>query len=188
MGPDTMTKAPFPDSSELTREDFIRSGWREVLDNSPMNHFRKACDAFGKASVEARENGNIPRAKVLFLLATVCSMRLNNNSPSEPFAPIPIANGQSLPVLDSFSASDINLLTEIIDEVDMPMLRGQIADILWIRKVPGGYRFALEAIDNYRSLDLNQDTWVTDIGKRWKRSLILSRMLVLQRRIANYVV
>ena len=172
-----MTNAPLPDSSELTRENFIHSGWKEILGDSPMDHYQKAHHKFSTAISKAHEDGDLPRAKILLLLAAACSMLLTNKSPSEPFAPLATGYGISTDTLDSFSDPDINFLAEILDEVDHHMLKGRLADIIWLRKTPTDVSFALEAIDNYRSLDLNKESWVTDIGDCWKRALILSLML-----------
>ena len=172
-----MTNAPLPDSSELTKENFIHSGWKEILGDSPMDHYQRAHHKFSTAISKAHEDGDLPRAKILLLLAAACSMLLTNKSPSEPFAPLATGYGISTDTLDSFSDPDINFLAEILDEVDHYMLKGRLADIIWLRKTPREVNFALEAIDNYRSLDLNKESWVTDIGDCWKRALILSLML-----------
>ena len=58
-----MTNAPFPDSSELTREDFIRSGWKEILRKSPISHYQEASNDFSSAMSNAQEEGDLPRAK-----------------------------------------------------------------------------------------------------------------------------
>ena len=172
-----MTNVPFPDSSELTKEDFIHSGWKDILGDSPMDRYHKADNKFSSAMSNAQEEGNLPRAKVFQLLAATCAMDLTNKSQDEPFEPSAVGFGMSTATLDWFSESDINFLSESIGEVDDPMLRGRLADMLWLRMKPKDHRFTLEAIDNYRSLDLNKESWVKDIGDCWKRALVLSLML-----------
>ena len=44
-----MTDPPLPDSTELTRDDFIHSRWREVIGDEPITHFAKVDDALRKA-------------------------------------------------------------------------------------------------------------------------------------------
>ena len=80
-----MTDPPLPDSTELTRDDFIHSRWREIIGDEPIIHFAKVDDALRKASEKATEQGNLSQAKVLRLLAGTCSMRLTNKSRSEPY-------------------------------------------------------------------------------------------------------
>ena len=172
-----MADTALPDNSELTREDFTRSGWREILEGSPITHYSTISGDFGKASKEAQEYGNLSRAKILRLLAETCSMRLTNKSPMEPYAPGWQLGTSTSATPDTFAESDINFLAEVLDDVDHPLLKGRLSDILWLEKSPPEVRFALEAIDNYRSLDLNTDTWVTDIGDCWRRALVLATML-----------
>ena len=103
-------------------------------------------------------------------------MMLTNKSRSEPYGPMWVGNGRSSPTPDWFSESDINFLAEILDDVDDPMLKGRLADLVWL-KTPGGARFALEAIDSYRSINLTEETWASEVGDCWKRALTLTRML-----------
>ena len=172
-----MTDVPLPDSSELTREDFTRSGWTAVLDGPHMTHYSAISGDLWKASREAQESADHRRAKVLLLLAAACSMRLTNRTRSEPFAPEWQFGTSTSTTPDTFTESDINFLAKVLDDVDHPLLKGRLADIVWLKKSPREVRFALEAIDNYRSLDLNPDTWVTDAGDCWKRALVLAKTL-----------
>ena len=171
-----MTDQPMPESSELTREDFVHCGWREVIGDEPITHCALVERNLSRAVEKALEEGSLPQAKVLNLLAGACSMRLTNKSRSEPFGPMWEWDGRSSPTPDWFSDSDINFLTEILDDVDAPMLKGRLADLVWL-KTPGGARFALEAIDSYRSLNLTEETWTSEVGDCWKRALTLTMML-----------
>ena len=73
--------------SELSREDFIRSGWKEILGDSPMDDYQEAHHNLSNAVSNAQEEGDLPRATVLLLLAAECSTRLTKRSHSGPFAP-----------------------------------------------------------------------------------------------------
>ena len=172
-----MNETPLPDSSELTQEDFIRCGWREIIGNTQIDSCVKVYEEFDKSYKEAYQDGDLLRAKVLLILAGACSMMLTNKSPSKPFVPRWEFDGRSSPTPDWFSESDIKFLAEILDNIDQPMLKGRIADLVWLKKTPTDYKFALEAIDNYRSLDLNPETWATEIGAGWRRAMALTKMM-----------
>ena len=172
-----MTDPPLPDSSELTRDDFIHSRWKEVIGDAPITCCADVDDPLRKASEKALEEGDLPQAKVFRLLAGACSMRLTNKSRSEPYEPMWVWNGRSSPTPDWFSESDINFLADILDDIAEPMLKGRLADVVWMKRTPREVKIALEAIDSYRSLDVTQETWVTDVGDCWKRALTLTRML-----------
>ena len=172
-----MTDAPLPDSSELTRADFTRSRWREVIGDAPITHCAKVYDPLRKASEKAIEDGDLSQAKVLRLLAGACSMRLTNKSRIEPFAPRWVWNGRSSPTPDWFSESDVGFLADTLDDIDVPMLKGRLADLAWLKKISPPVKFALGAIDSYRSLNLTEESWVTDVGDCWKRALTLTTMI-----------
>ena len=172
-----MSDASLPDNPELSRDDFATSGWKEKLGDAAIDHCAKAFDELRMASEKAQEDGDLLGAKVLHLLAGACSMRLTNKSRSEPFVPMWVVDGRTTPTPDWFGEDDINLLLHVLEEVDHPMFKGRLADILWIKKAQGGVRFAREAIDSYRSLELTEETWGTEIGDCWKRALVLTLMI-----------
>ena len=171
-----MTDPPLPDSSELTREDFNHSGWKKNIGDTHVEDCSRTYRDFERASTEAHKQGELRQAKVLILLAASCSMRLTNESRTDPFKPLWVLQGRTSPTPDSFTESDINFFVEILDSVDQPSLKGRLADLIWLKKLPREIRFAWEAIDSYRSLDLTKETWVTEIGDCWKRALALSQM------------
>ena len=104
-------------------------------------------------------------------------MRLTNKSRSEPYEPLWVGNGRSSPTPDWFSESDIDFIAKILDSIDEPVMKGRLPDLVWLRKIPPEVKFALDAIDNYRSLNLTEETWVREDGDCWKRALTLTRML-----------
>ena len=171
-----MTDEPLPDSSELTKEDFALCGWKEIIGNTHVENCSRIYPDFEAASTKAHERGELGQAKVLLLLAAACSMRLTNESRNEPFKPRWVTPSGLSPTMDWFTESDINFIAEILDAIDHPILKGRLADLVWL-KTSGKTKYALEAIDNYHSLDLNSGTWANEIGKGWKRALILSRMI-----------
>ena len=71
-----MTDPLLPDSSELTREDFSQSRWREVVGDAPMTNCRDIEGALDRATKNALDERNLPQAKVFGLLAGACSMML----------------------------------------------------------------------------------------------------------------
>ena len=172
-----MTGPSLPDSSELTREDFSQPRWKEIVGDAPMTNCRDIEGALDRATKNALDEGNLPQAKVFALLAGACSMRLTNKSRSEPYEPMWVWNGRSSPTPDWFSESDIDFIAKILDGIDEPVMKGRLADLVWLRKIPPEVRFALEVIDNYRSLNLTEETWVSEVGDCWKRALTLTRML-----------
>ena len=173
-----MVGISLPDSSELTKEDFLRCGWKEVIGGDDVTYLSDLWQKFQHASLKASETGDKAEAKVLLLLGNACSMTLSSpESLNQPFTPRWVWNGTTSPTPESFTENDINFLSEILNDVDFPILKGRLSDLVWIGKVPRDVRFALEAIDSYCSLNLNKETWVTEISNCWKRALVLALRL-----------
>ncbi|OBQ13617.1 MAG: hypothetical protein AN482_04135 [Anabaena sp. LE011-02] len=121
-----------PLNTPLTKEDFINSAWKEVIDSSERKELLVYYDNFRKKAQEIKEAGNHRQNAVFEILLRVT------------VAPIqPELNGESL----RFTDEHINFLAEIVHEVSDPELKAQIAEILWVKK--GNYQMGQLAVDAY---------------------------------------
>lgn len=122
-------------------------------------------------------NGLLSEGKGLSLLADACSMMLNPSSPNEPFKPFMVMSGRrsSLPI--DFQRSDVDLLAAFVEEVDDPWLQARLADLVWLLIEPRSPKYALLAIDAYRKLPLDSETWIRGSRECWQRAISLTRML-----------
>ncbi len=166
----------------LTSEDFAGCGWKEVLASSDREDYIFISQAFSKAAKQAISENRQVHSKVLSLLAAACSMKFSPKSFNEPFKPFTVLDGQRSIIPDVFSENDIAFFAEIIDEIDDPcqkahLLKARLADLVWILQSPRDVEFALAAIDSYRSIPLDTETWVRDGDKCWQRAISLARML-----------
>ena len=80
-------------------------------------------------------------------------------------------------VSDDFTESEIRLFAETIESINKPLLKGRLADLVWVRNKSLGVKNALDAIDSYRQLPLDVDTWFSDGEQCWQRAIDLSRMI-----------
>jgi hypothetical protein len=89
-------------------------------------------------------------------------MMLNPNSYNDPFKPFMIMNDRrsSLPI--DFQQSDVVLFSEFVEDVDDPWLRARLADLVWLLVKPRSPKHALLAIDSYRQIPLDAETWIRD--------------------------
>ena len=79
---------------------------------------------------------------------------------------------------DDFSQSDINFFAQIVDVIDEePWLKGRLADLVWLKQHPRDLKFALAAIDSYRSIPLGLESSVPDGFDCWKRAIRLTHIL-----------
>ena len=166
----------------LTSEDFASCGWKGILVGSDREDYILISQAFSKAARQAINEDRQAHSKVLSLLAAACSMKFSPKSFNEPFKPFTVLDGQRSIIPDVFSENDIAFFAEIIDEIDDPcqkahLLKARLADLVWILQSPRDVEFALAAIDSYRSIPLDTETWVRDGDKCWQRAISLARML-----------
>ena len=165
-----------PDSSQLTVEDFAQSGWDSVLSDAPKDDYSSMWLALRDASEQAIAEDKLEHGKVLKLLGDACSMRLSPSSRNEPFRPLfELNDGTCSTSLHDFIDSDVSFFLLITCAVDNPRLRARLADLIWVRK--RNFKFALTAIDGYRLLPLNEETWTSENDVCWSRAIDLSRML-----------
>ena len=165
----------------LTSEDFSSCGWKAVLAGSDREDYSSISQAFSDAARQAISEDRQAHGKVLSLLDQACSMMFSPDSVNEPFQPFMVLDGQRSTIPDDLSENDVAFFEQIVDEIDDPcqkthMLRARLADLVWFLKRPH-VKFALAAIDSYRSIPLDTETWVRGGDKCWQRAITLARML-----------
>ena len=133
--------------------------------------------AFSAAAQQAISDSQNERGKVLWLLADVCSMRLSPKRQNEPFKPIFEAEGRRSTISEDFLEGDIQFFSDILMSIDEPWLKARIADVLWLLKKPKETQFALAAIDAYRSIGLDTQTWIRGGRECWERAVGLTCLL-----------
>ena len=168
----------------LTSEDFAGCGWKEVLAGSGReNHpsmYSAMYSAFSDAAKQSINQDRQAHGKVLSLLADACSMMLSSDSTNEPFKPFVDfrASGGGRSILpDDLSETDIAFFAEIVETVDDPWLKARLADLVWLLQSPRKVKFALAAIDSYRTIPLDIETWLHGGDRCWQRAIDLARLI-----------
>lgn len=167
----------YPEQTTATIESLRNSGWREALAAGDREGYSSMWQSLSTAARTAMENGLLSEGKGLWLLADACSMMLNPSSPNEPFKPFMVMNGRrsSLPI--DFQRSDVDLFAAFAEEVDDPWLQARLADLVWLLIEPRSPKYALLAIDAYRQLPLDSETWIRGSRECWQRAISLTLML-----------
>ena len=104
-------------------------------------------------------------------------MMLSPEKRNDPFDPIWVGGGTRSTISDDFTEAEIRLFHEIIDSIDRSLLKGRLADLVWVKNKSLGVKNALDAIDSYRQLPLDVDTGFSDGERCWQRAIDLSRMV-----------
>ena len=166
----------------LTSEDFAGCGWKEVLSGSGREDhpsmYSAMYSAFSDAAKQSINQDRQAHGKVLSLLADACSMMLLSDSTNEPFKPFVdfrASGGGCSTLPDDLSETDIAFFAEIVETVDDSWLKARLADLVWLMQSPRDVKFALMAIDSYRTIPLDPETWVRDRDK-WQRAINLARL------------
>ena len=134
-------------------------------------------NAFFVGARKASATHETTHSRVLSLLSDACSLVISPQSKNEPFTPFVAMDRHRSAIPDDFSASEIDLFAQVVDAVDDPWLRARLADLVWLKKQPRDHQFALTAIDAYRLVPLDNDTWIHDGQECWERAIQLARML-----------
>lgn len=172
-----MISQRYPVDLPISAQDFADSGWKEAISGTPREGYPAMWQAFSTAARDAIEQGRHEHGKVLWLLADACSMKLSPSSPNEPFRPIAVVHDRRTVVPDDLTNADVLFFAEIVDAVDDDWLKARLSDLVWLKGQPRNQMFALKAIDAYRSIPLDTETWIQDRRKYWERAIRLAQML-----------
>ena len=172
-----MRNERYPQDLAVSRQDFEASGWKEAIAQAAREGYSARWQALSAAARSAIEQGQLEHGKVLWLLADACSMTLSPSSPNEPFKPFAVFHDRRSVIPDDLPDADITFFAEIVDAVDDNWLKARLSDLLWLKGKPRNTAFALKAIDAYRCLPLDTDTWLHGGRECWPRAISLARML-----------
>lgn len=165
----------YPADTQVDIEDFRRLELKTII-GTREHGYSSMWQSLSAAAKTAIESGNASEGKVLWLLADACSMKLHESSTAEPFGPMMNIGGNRSAIPEDFQ-TEIAFFAQIAPEIDDTWLKARIADLVWLLEKPRNPKHALMAIDAYRMIPLNTETWLRGGRECWKRAINLARML-----------
>ena len=142
----------YPTDPVVTKEDFLQSGWKDAISGRERWDHTIRCSALFDAERKALDDGQLSRGKVFSILRNACSWR-------------------ELP--EDVTEAEIAFFAEIVDEIDDPWLKAHLAHLVWHHQHPRNIKFALDAIDSYRSTPLDAENMVR-ANNFWDRAIRLA--------------
>ena len=151
----------------LTKEDFINSGCKEVVNSSERKECLSYHMTFWNKAKQAEAVVNIREQIVFEILAFVTGAAINPELNDEFFGE----------VFSNLAEEYLNFLTEIAPEISDPELQARVADILWVKN--GNYQMAQLAVEAYleSAKQLEDPQKWTHCVDRIERSLRLARKI-----------
>ena len=163
---------------ELTVADFASCGWEEALNGAPREGYTAMFLAFSIAARQAEGEERHTHGRILQLLAFACAMHLDPMSRNEPIKPISVGlDGKPAIIPRDFTEAHMAFFAQIVDDINNPLLKARLADLLWMHRSTRHLQFALAAIDSYRSIPLDPETWASGTLKCIQRAITLARSI-----------
>ena len=159
-----------PLNPPLTKQDFINSGWKEVVNSSERKECLSYRMTFWNKAKQAEAAVNIREQIVFEILAFVTGAAIKPELNDEFFGE----------VFSNLAEEYLNFLTEIAPEISDPELQARVADILWVKN--GNYQMAQLAVEAYleSAKQLEDPQKWTRCVDRIERSLRLARKINYQ--------
>lgn len=151
-------------SNELIRAPF-KHGYHDI-----SSDYRKQAEI-------AKEEGKTSLANGLELLSAALSMMLVPHSRSEPFKPYIQLEGKRSAIAEDFSIVELGFIDRIYQDLQEPLVRARLAELLWLRINPKNIEHARSAIAAYLQLPIDFETWHADIGSCWERAILLAQVI-----------
>jgi len=165
----------YPQDTPVGIDDFRRCGWEAAINAPERDGYYGMSQALLKAAGQALDEGKTAEGKVLWLLSDACSMQLRPDSISEPFKPSVLMHYGRSALPQDFQSADIELFDQMSAEIADPWLKARLADLTWVLKKK--YASAICAIDAYRQIPLDSETWLRGARECWERCMCLTRLL-----------
>jgi hypothetical protein len=177
-------EASMPDTpAPLTASDFIASGYEALLQPHHDATCHELHGVLWKAAEAALASGHDRSAYALRLLSAICSMRLVPGDKKIYRAMIEWDDGNLDIGPDKLSDAHHDSLAAIALQVPHAVLRGRIADLIWLRARRRGVQFPRAAIDAYCTVPIDRESWLEEAGACWHRALQLAVQIRSQERI-----
>ncbi|MEG0324833.1 MAG: hypothetical protein RR619_12610, partial [Raoultibacter sp.] len=130
-----------------TLDDFAHINPSSILTMSNSLHFHTLERTFQEAAQVAKASGDDAAVRAYSVLAVICSYHFNPDRP-DTFTPQLIMDGQRTLIPSDFLREQQEILVEIVERFDHPLLRARIADSCWYinRKL---HRLAMLSAESY---------------------------------------
>ncbi len=136
------------------------------LDVSGADTYLAVSDLLRRESKSAHERGAAQLGHALGLLQAICDLTHSPDNSAQPFGQMVV-----------LTVDEITVLEGLLDHVRAPLVKGRLADVLWIQSQPRKHEFALAAIDAYIEVPITSDSWFGHQGDNWHRAAVLCRLL-----------
>ena len=124
------------------------------------------CDFFAKKIEENKRDNN--EQKVLFytILKIVTSVYLAPSDINMPYKPFFVSSQGRSYALEDLTEDGISFLKDFLPLTENNILKGRIADILWLRGQ--GFEYAKTAISCFRQYPKTEETWYDGAADVWE--------------------
>lgn len=167
----------YPEGTIATADDLRTSRMSGAIASASRDAYTSIWKALSTAAAAALDEGRPAEAKALWLVADACSMMLKPKSANEPFGPLTVFSDQRSAIASDFSPEDIAMFTAVAAEIELPLVRARLSDIVWLCGSPRDANFARTAIDAYRAVPLTTESWAQDARDCWERAIALCLQL-----------
>ncbi|NJL42345.1 MAG: DUF4209 domain-containing protein, partial [Pseudanabaena sp. SU_2_4] len=157
-------------SPPLTKNDFINSGWQDVVNSSDKKNCRSYHSIFWDKAQKAQKAGKTREQTVFEVLSYLTSVDIKPEATEEFFS------NQFQNLTDEY----LDFLAKIAIDISDPELQARVADILWVKR--RDYRMAQLAVTAYlqSAIQLEDPKKWTHCFDRIERSLRLARNIKYQ--------
>ncbi len=161
----------------LTRADFDRCRWEEVIAGVPRMNCQDYFGPFHQRARQAREAGDGVAEAVFTVLFLATEVELRPHDPHQPFGPRFVAKGGRAVAAEDLSDQHWAILAELGPAVADAEMRARLCDLVWVvkRKSELGRAAVAAYLESARTLE-DPDMWPL-CAWRIERAVRLSRSI-----------
>ncbi|HUA68327.1 MAG TPA: DUF4209 domain-containing protein [Candidatus Saccharimonadales bacterium] len=161
----------------VSADDLGFYDWQAIIQTVPRHECYVYNELFSAKAKSLQEAGDGRGERVFGLLSAVASFWPNFHSDEAPFRPVAVLEGRHTPIPEDLSASDLDALAGVLNEIKDGEFKARVADVLWVCRKD--YKAAQAAVEAYIESGLvleSGDMW-PPFAERFERALQLGAKL-----------
>lgn len=167
----------YPSTTNLDIDAFRTIELETILKGASFR-YQEMWQALAESARAEMGVASYEKARVLWLLADLCSLMLSPSNYNEPLKPFAVFQDKRSFALSDLTSEELEFISEIASELSAGLLKARLCEVLWIDPERRRVEYAQAAVAGYKMVPLNDcEAWWHGGEECWTRALMLAKSM-----------